>query len=191
MRITGGVFKGRKITPPPKGIPGLRPSMDMVREAVFSILQSQTDFEGLAVLDLYSGSGSYGFESVSRGASSVCFVEKRKNCIDVINATSQDLDISDLVLAVHGTVESFLGKNEKKFDIIFADPPYTTVSLSRLVSSIVDSCILAASGMLVYECDIKESELISRDMGEINQKGMSLHTIRNYSQTAIVILKNE
>ena len=70
MRITGGIYRGRRIVCPP-GI--IRPAMDMMRESLFSILGP---LEGMSFLDLFSGSGCVGIEAASRGASLVHLVEK-------------------------------------------------------------------------------------------------------------------
>lgn len=66
---------------PPKGT---RPTTDRVREALFNVLAARLDFDGLHVFDLYAGSGALGPESLSRGASSVLFVEHDRRAADVI-----------------------------------------------------------------------------------------------------------
>jgi 16S rRNA (guanine966-N2)-methyltransferase len=192
MRVTGGKFRGRKITPPPKGISGVRPSMDMVREAVFSMLQHLIDFNGIRVLDLYSGSGAYGFESVSRGAAEVYFVEKRKDCIHSITTTAKYLGVNTSVCIRHGSVESFPGRRETgKFNLVFADPPYLSVSLSEFLSHIRKSNILADKGIIVYECEAREFESIYEYMDQIKSEGVILKSIKKYSKTCIAILENE
>lgn len=80
-RIVAGAAGGRRLAVPPKGT---RPTTDRVREALFNVLAARLDFDGLHVLDLYAGSGALGLESLSRGASSVLFVEHDRRAADVI-----------------------------------------------------------------------------------------------------------
>ena len=76
MQITGGYLKSRKINSPTGG--NVRPTLSQVRESVFSILKSLTDFEGLFFLDAFAGSGIMGFEAISRGFENSMFIEKEK-----------------------------------------------------------------------------------------------------------------
>ena len=77
MHITGGYLKSRKIESP-KGA-NVRPTLSQVRESIFSVLYSITDFEKKSFLDAFAGSGIIGFEALSRGFEQVCFIEKDKN----------------------------------------------------------------------------------------------------------------
>lgn len=80
-RIIGGVAGGRRIAVPPRGT---RPTTDRVRESLFNIVTARRDLTGLAVLDLYAGSGALGLEALSRGAASVLFVESDQRSAAVI-----------------------------------------------------------------------------------------------------------
>ena len=86
MRIISGKFKGKKLFLPSDK--NTRPLKDMVKENIFNILSHSNDvgvnLENSKVLDLYSGTGSFGIECVSRGAKKVTFVEKDKNALQVL-----------------------------------------------------------------------------------------------------------
>ena len=76
LRITSGKLKGRFINVPKSNL--IRPTTEKVRQTVFNILNNKISFDGIKVLDLYSGSGALGFESLSRGAEEIHFVEKNR-----------------------------------------------------------------------------------------------------------------
>ena len=94
--------------------------MDRVKEAIFSALASRV--EDAAVLDLYAGSGSLGFEALSRGAQSVVFVESRRDAVQVIRANIATVGLGGE--AVSATVEDYLARGADTFDLAFVDPPY-------------------------------------------------------------------
>ena len=120
MRIISGKHKGRRITAPEK-LP-VRPTTDRAKEALFSILDSRYYFDGKNVLDLFSGSGSLGLECYSRGSKNITFVEKNKKCIKQLYSTTKSLNIrAEIIL---NDVFKYIRKTSKKFDLVFADPPY-------------------------------------------------------------------
>jgi len=94
MRIIGGTYKGRLIRPP--GNLPVRPTTDLAKESLFNILNNRIDFEGLAVLDLFAGTGSISYEFASRGAEEVISVDMNKNCIDFMKKTSQFFDLKNM-----------------------------------------------------------------------------------------------
>lgn len=94
-RIIGGVAGGRRIAVPPRGT---RPTTDRVRESLFNIVTARRDLTGLAVLDLYAGSGALGLEALSRGAASVLFVESDQRSAAVIARNIEALGLSGATL---------------------------------------------------------------------------------------------
>ncbi|HEY9579612.1 MAG TPA: 16S rRNA (guanine(966)-N(2))-methyltransferase RsmD [Rhizorhapis sp.] len=132
MRIIAGQWRGRSIDAP-KG-DTTRPTADRTREALFSMLTSRLgSFEGLAVADLFAGSGALGLEALSRGAASCIFVEQDRAALDALHANAERLGVrpdvrSKSVLAL-GTVPAPL-------DLLMMDPPYETgagaVALDKL-----------------------------------------------------------
>ena len=117
MRITGGIYGGRRIKCPP-GV--IRPAMDRMRESVFAVLGGLQD---LAFLDLYSGSGAIGIEAASRGAGSVTFVEMDRKKMSTLKENISIIESATEIIS--STAERYLRSTKKKFDIIFADPPFS------------------------------------------------------------------
>jgi 16S rRNA (guanine966-N2)-methyltransferase len=120
MRIVAGRHKGRRLRAP--GGTATRPTADRVREALFSILGP---VDGLAVLDLYAGSGALGIEALSRGAASATFVESGRAAVAAIRANLEAIGVEDAEVVasdVFGWLRS--RAREPRFDLVFCDPPY-------------------------------------------------------------------
>ena len=132
MRIISGQWRGRALVAP-KG-EATRPTADRTREALFSMLTSRVgSFEGLAVADLFAGSGALGFEALSRGAASCLFVEQDRAALDAIRANAEKLGVRPDIRAASVLA---LGAVSAPLDLILMDPPYGTaagsVALERL-----------------------------------------------------------
>ena len=106
---------------------GTRPTSDRVREALFNLLAARLDFAGLAVADLYAGSGALGLEALSRGAASALFVEADQRAAAVIARNVADLGVTGATVR-RGTVAAVLaGAADRPLDLVLADPPYDDV----------------------------------------------------------------
>ncbi|MDB5681812.1 MAG: rRNA ((966)-N(2))-methyltransferase RsmD [Sphingomonas bacterium] len=132
MRIIAGQWRGRAIVAP-KG-DATRPTADRTREALFSMLVSRVgSFEGLAVADLFAGSGALGLEALSRGAATCLFVEQDKPALDALRANVAKLGAKADIRAQSVMA---LGPAAAPLDVIMMDPPYGTgagvVALDRL-----------------------------------------------------------
>lgn len=132
MRIIAGQWRGRPLAAP-KG-DATRPTADRTREALFSMLASRVgSFEGLAVVDLFAGSGALGFEALSRGAASCLFVEQDRAALDALRANAEKLGVR---ADIRATSVLALGPAPKPLDVILMDPPYGTgagsVALDKL-----------------------------------------------------------
>ncbi|MBN8807746.1 MAG: 16S rRNA (guanine(966)-N(2))-methyltransferase RsmD [Sphingomonas sp.] len=132
MRIVAGQWRGRPLVAP-KG-DATRPTADRTREALFSMLTSRIgSFEGLAVADLFAGSGALGLEALSRGAATCTFVEQDKAALDALRANVAKLGATADIRAQ--SVLS-LGPATKPLDLVMMDPPYGTgagaVALDKL-----------------------------------------------------------
>jgi len=106
---------------PPIKDKGVRPTSSKTREALFNILGS---VEGFKVLDLYAGTGSVGFEAISRGASSATMVEISSNLLQIIKETAEKWKIAEKIICQRNDVLRFAAQNTEKYDLIFADPPF-------------------------------------------------------------------
>jgi 16S rRNA (guanine966-N2)-methyltransferase len=121
MRISGGFARGLTIKVP--RISDIRPAQEVVRQAIFSMLGDKVD--GATVLDLYAGSGSYGLEALSRGASHATFVDSN---MEAIKAIKSNLDVGRFwgkaEVVQTDAVRYVAEESHAQFDLIFADPPY-------------------------------------------------------------------
>ncbi|MEI6457050.1 MAG: RsmD family RNA methyltransferase [bacterium] len=148
MRIVSGKYKGRKLHPP-SNLP-VRPTTDFAKESLFNILNNLIDFESLAVLDLFSGTGSIAFEFISRGCLSVTAVDQNPRCIDFIKKASAEIGIDNL-RAVRSNAFSILRNPTASFDLIFADPPYDVKELPSIPELVLTTTILNPGGLFILE----------------------------------------
>jgi 16S rRNA (guanine966-N2)-methyltransferase len=121
-RIIAGTHRGRRLQVPPGT--GTRPTSDRAREGLFSSLQSLTDLDGAAVLDLYAGSGALGLEALSRGAGTATLVDDDPVAARVIRQNAELLALPATV--VEAEVTRFLQRPPTAYDVVLADPPYAT-----------------------------------------------------------------
>ena len=133
MRIIAGTWRGRQLVAPRGDT--TRPTADRTREALFSMLTSRLgSFEGIAVADLFAGSGALGLEALSRGAASCLFVEQDKPALDALRANIAKLGAGTAEVRA-GSVLA-LGPARAPLDLILMDPPYASgagaVALDKL-----------------------------------------------------------
>jgi len=149
VRIISGKFKGRRIFPP-KNLP-VRPTTDMSKEALFNVLNNHFSFEGLKVLDLFSGTGNISFEFASRGSDNITSVDADFGCVKFIKQIAEEYDFN--IAAMRSDVFKFLEKNTNSYDIIFADPPYALdqKTFENIVTLIFKQELLREDGMMVIE----------------------------------------
>ena len=135
MRVIAGQWRGRKLVAP-KG-EATRPTADRMRETLFSMLTSRLgDFEGLAVADLFAGSGALGLEALSRGAATCLFVEQDRPALDAIRANIAAVGAQTKARVESGSATQ-LRVASQPLDLILVDPPYHSgageVALDRLL----------------------------------------------------------
>ena len=149
MRIISGKFKGRRIFPP-KNLP-VRPTTDMSKEALFNVLNNHFSFEGLKILDLFSGTGNISFEFASRGSDNITSVDADFGCVKFIKQIAEEYDFN--IAAMRSDVFKFLEKNTNSYDIIFADPPYALdqKTFENIVTLVFQQELLREDGMMVIE----------------------------------------
>ena len=149
MRIIGGELKGKQIFPP-KGFMA-RPTTDFAKEGLFNILANIYDFESIAVLDLFSGTGSIGYEFASRGTKSITSVEMNPLNYKFIRKTVEQLGIKENMHIIHHNVFDFLPICNLRYDLIFVDPPYDIDRLNTIPDKILSYPILNENGLLIME----------------------------------------
>ena len=150
MRIISGKY-GRRRFDVPTGITA-RPTTDMARENLFNVLNNFIDFDGITALDLFAGTGAISFELLSRGAVAVTAVEMARTQTAFINKVKAML-ADDNLTVVKGDVFKFLDSCTRRFDLIFADPPYDCEHYNELVNLIFERNLLREGGMFVLEHD--------------------------------------
>lgn len=154
MRIISGKYKGRKIKAPI--INEVRPTTDFAKTGLFNILNNLVDFENLVVLDLFSGFGNIAFEFASRGAQFVDVVETHPQCIKFIKQFTQQFSLP--VNAYQADVLQFLKRTYQKYDIIFADPPYSQAELLDEIFAIIqERQLLKPNGIIIFEHEKNKS----------------------------------
>lgn len=154
MRIIGGKLRGRSITPPPEY--KARPTTDFAKEGLFNILDNEYEFEGLSVLDLFGGAGSISFEFASRGAASVHCIEMNPDNARFIKQHVHALGLDKVITVVHHNVFDFLPLCRKRFDLVFADPPYALDGVESLPDKIFSTVWMGeddqAQALLYPDC---------------------------------------
>ncbi len=181
LRVTGGVFKGRRIKVPAGH--GVRPTPARVREALFSILGEEV--EGSVVLDLFAGSGSLGIEALSRGAKKVVFVEKDWGNSMVLVENLRSLGVDDERWDIfRQDVRSFIRTAERKgyeFDVIFMDPPYRSDLGEQSLILLDRSNLVKIGGIVVCESP--------RGKPQVELEMFVLHRQKRYGDTEIFIFR--
>ena len=148
IRITGGENRSRLLETPNTTL--TKPTMDKVRAAVFNALGDSV--KNSRVLDLFAGSGSYGFEALSRGAKDATFVDSSFEAIKAIKKNAANLNRENVEI-LNNDVLSFLSQNSKDFDIIFADPPYKLDVYETMVKMLIERDIIRSGGIIVLESE--------------------------------------
>lgn len=175
MRIIAGKWRGRTLESPP-GM-GTRPTANRVRETLFSMLASRLgSFEDLRVADLFAGRGALGLEALSRGARHATFVEIDPAAVAVIRRNAEKLGASLEVLSGSALV---LPRNEP-FDLIFADPPYSSGSGSAAVRSVTTAGWLAEGGWISIE---------TAHHDEVDASGLQIDAIRKVGRAKLTLLR--
>jgi len=157
MRIIAGRFKGLRLAVPRNK--GVRPTTDRVREAVFSALGDAV--VGVRALDLFAGTGAFGFEALSRGAAFSVLVERDRQVAQLLSSTAKALNVEDEVLILTMTDSKaipHLHVRGESFGIVFVDPPYGTDCLGGVMSDPAFPGLVEPEGLLIIERSFREAE---------------------------------
>lgn len=149
-RIVAGSAGGRRIEVPQRGT---RPVTERVREALFSALEAMTDLSDMRVLDLFSGSGGFGFEALSRGAVHTTFVESDRKAAAVLRRNAAGLGFESFEVRQAAVRSVLSGTPREPFDLVFADPPFAMdpTELDECWTALVSNQWLSADGLVIVE----------------------------------------
>ncbi|MXW53024.1 MAG: 16S rRNA (guanine(966)-N(2))-methyltransferase RsmD [Gammaproteobacteria bacterium] len=130
LRIIGGKWRGHRLKVPSSK--AIRPTPDAVRETLFNWLGSSV--VGARVVDLFAGTGSLGFEALSRGAAHATFVERNRHSVSLLRKACHkfDLDATEASVISANSI-GWLKSNTNKWDIVFVDPPFERTEIYRKV----------------------------------------------------------
>ena len=186
MRIIAGNSKGKKILEP-KDL-NTRPLKDLTKESIFNILTHSNKFsvklENSNVLDLFSGVGSFGLECLSRGSSSLTFVENYNIVLPILKKNILNLNYQENSIIIENNILDNLSFStfNKKIDVIFIDPPYKEKNLYSIINNIICSDILNYAGIIVIHRHKKENDKLPEKFNVIEEKtyGISKVIFGNY-----------
>ena len=154
MRIIAGKLKGSTLYMPKDK--STRPLKDLARESIFNLLTHSKKisfrFEKSNILDLYAGTGSFGLECLSRQVKRVCFVEKDKDAIEILEKNIKKLKLRDKTKIFFNDVFSLIEKQnifDSQFQLIFCDPPFKNINIEKLINLIFNRNLLQKNGIII------------------------------------------
>jgi len=176
MRVITGTARGRKL----KTLPGreVRPTTDLVKESVFSIIQFEV--EGAAFLDLFAGSGQVGIEALSRGARSCVFVDSARQAQDIVrdNLASSGLEQGSRIVPMDSL--AYLAGCRESFDIAFLDPPYNQGLLPKALPLVAPR--MAPGGVIL--CEHERGEQLPDEAGAFR-----VYRTYRYGKTMVTVYR--
>ena len=188
MRIIAGKFKGTKLYLPTNK--KIRPLKDMVKESIFNFLVHSNkilfQIEKSNILDLYSGTGSFGLECASREAGKVIFIEKEKEAIKILKQNIKKLKMKDEAKIFYDDVFNLIKKHDNttfgwlsgiKFDLIFCDPPFKDSNINDLVESIIAKDMLKKNGIIILHMHKNNREKLTSRFKVIDKRVYGLSKI--------------
>ena len=185
MRIISGKLKGKKLFLPKDK--ATRPLKDLVKVSIFNLLDHSNivkkKLENSSILDLFSGTGSFGLECLSRGSKNVYFFE---NYVEAIKVLEKNLNFfknsKNFKIFKFDCFEFFESNKDinKKFDIIFLDPPYKELRINKLIEKIIQKKILKNDGLIIIHRHKKDKYEISKKLKVLD--------VRNYGISKVYFL---
>ena len=182
MRIISGRLKGKKISPPIDS--NTRPLRDLVKESIFNLLDhsSKINFqlENSYILDLFSGSGSFGLECISRKANSVTFVENYNEALGVLKKNISHLGVNKKCKIIEKNCFNYLETDvflKNKYDLIFMDPPFKEKNINLLIEKIVKKKVLKENGILIIHRHKKDNVDINKNLKIIDERNYGISKI--------------
>lgn len=178
MRIIGGIHKGYNLKQPK--LDPTRPTTDIAKEALFSIIDNYFNFDNIRFLDLFGGTGSISYEFASRGCNDITTVELFPKAVNFIKETSTKLKFEGHKI-LHMDVFQFIENTNESFDLIFAGPPYKMPFLDTLPDLVIQKGLIEGEGWFILEHDPKYNF----------DNHPNLWRRKNYGQTNFSIFTNE
>jgi 16S rRNA (guanine966-N2)-methyltransferase len=179
MRIIAGQWRRRTLVAP-KG-DTTRPTADRTREALFSMLTSRIgSFEGLAVGDMFAGSGALGLEALSRGAASCIFVEQDRAALDALRANAEKLGLARPDIRAASVLT--LGPTSTPLDIVLMDPPYGSGAGAVALDKMNRLGWIGSGCWISIETDRREA---------ISVKGFEIDTVKDIGKARLHLLRPE
>ena len=181
MRIISGGLKGKKLLVPLDK--STRPLKDMVRESIFNILDHSTKLStkinNAKILDLFSGTGSFGIECLSRGAAEVFFFENYHNSLKILKKNISNLDLNKKSMVYINSAYNLKDSNieNRIFDIIFLDPPFKDREIETLIDQIKKMKITNSNSLLIIHRNKKSDDKIDQYLNIIEEKKYGLSKI--------------
>ncbi len=175
MRIIAGSLKGRIVKSPKSKL--VRPTTDKNKESIFNYLHNILDFTDITGCDLYAGSGSLGFEIISRGAKEVHFVEQNFAVYKNILSNIENLKVEEYSKVYKMTSTKFTTLDvHQKYDLIIADPPFFKDDIYKVVENIKENNFLNDDGLLIIERSVQtaKEDVENLKMEPIKRLGDSL-----------------
>ena len=153
MRVIAGTAKRIPLIAPKTAI--TRPTADRAKESLFNILAAE--LHGAHFLDIFCGSGAIGIEALSRGAEKAVFIDNNANAVSALKENLAKTKLAHKAEIIEATAEAALARlaENRKFDIIFLDPPYDSDLLEKTFAQVKDSGLLAGGGKIIAETDSK------------------------------------
>jgi len=182
MRIISGNFKGKKLFLPNDKL--TRPLKDVVKESIFNLILHSKKFnlvvENSLILDLFSGTGSFGIECISRKAKKVIFFENYPEAIKILEKNLNLLkNIDGFEIYKQDFFNFFLSNRElnAKFDIIFIDPPYKEKKINEIIEIILEKKILSQNGILIIHRHKKDNTKLTNKLRIIEDRTYGISKI--------------
>jgi 16S rRNA (guanine966-N2)-methyltransferase len=175
MRIIGGIFKGKKLFLP--NDKNTRPLKDLVKESIFNLIQHSNkiniDIKNSSILDLFSGSGSFGVECLSREAKKVTFLENYSEAIKILEKNVKSLKSINNYDIIKKDFFNFFNSEREinlKFDIIFIDPPYNELKINEIIEKIVEKNLLTKKGVLIIHRHKKDAVELTKKINIFEER---------------------
>ncbi|MBR6033294.1 MAG: 16S rRNA (guanine(966)-N(2))-methyltransferase RsmD [Clostridia bacterium] len=183
MRIISGIARGTKLMTL-DGNDTTRPTLDRVKEPMFSIIQNW--IQDANVLDLFSGSGALGLEALSRGAKKAILCDNSIKAGNIIKENISKTKMEDSAELIIANFKKTLNDIEnQKFDIVFLDPPYKTQYDIEALKIIIEKDMLADDGIIVLETDSDEK------IEELKNININIYKIRKYGRIILAFLNRK